>query len=274
MPSQRLEGAAGRATSREALTPGATCGIGAWKARCKGEFWAAGPWGLGATRENRENILPCWNGGPPRDRFKPCVAGGSSAPFPARGPSYSHPAGARGTRGARVGWGREVGHCKDIAASRSPPRLRRARPARRPRLPRPRTCSRRTHLRPPSGTGPTTPYSSTSPIRSGGKGLLWVLPLPRQAQSYRNPQPGAFTSLFRSGASPAGPVLAVLGLRAGRAPSSSGSHSAGASHAAAALPRGARARQGSARDSVRRRRLSAGKGRGGEKEAGARGGGA
>lgn len=213
---------------------------------------------------------PVGMGHPPRDRFKPWAARGSSAPVPRRGPSSSDSAGARGG----VGWGGEAGHCKDIAASRSPPRLRRARPARRPRLPRPRTCSRRTHPRPPSGTGPTTPYSSTSPIRSGGKGLLWVLPLPRQAQSYRNPQPGAFTSLFRSGASPAARVLALLGLRASRAPSSSGSHSAGASYAAAALPHGARARQGSALDSVRSRRFSAGKGRGGEKEAGARGGGA
>lgn len=46
----------------------------------------------------------------------------------------------------------------------SPPRPRRARPGHRRRPPRPRTCSHHIRPRPPSGSGPTTPCSSTSRI--------------------------------------------------------------------------------------------------------------
>lgn len=59
-----------------------------------------------------------------------------------------------------------------------------------------------------------------------------------------NPQTGAFTSLFRSEASRAAAARVVLGLRAGRAPSSSGSRSSWASYAAPALLQGERTREG------------------------------
>lgn len=99
---------------------------------------------------------------PASSRVRPRVAGGLLAPGAPTLHPHPEPGAAR--RVARVPTAPERRESKDIVAGMSPPRPRRARLGHRRRPPRPRTCSHHIRPRPPSGSGPTTPCSSTSRI--------------------------------------------------------------------------------------------------------------
>lgn len=225
----------------------------------KGKFPRAQPWGLRETGSEIGEPPALSGSGTPQRRVRAAGcwgqlrAGPGSSPFRPVNPEAA---------AARI-----QGYCR---------RQESTSPSSGPACPSPVSSS---------STNLFSSYSSTSTFRNRADDTVFFdIPDPDRrrrpplgaalstAQPGRSPQPGALTSLFRSGASPAIAARAVLGVRARRAPPSASQLGSSHPHRPVASPGSANER-GSAPDAVRRRRLSA-EGRGGAKEAGAGGGGA
>lgn len=142
----------------------------------------------------------------------------------------------------------------------SPPRPRRARLGHRRRPPRPRTCSHHIRPRPPSGSGPTTPCSSTSRIAKRRWPLLRGASFPFASPARRYSLPSS--ALGRRRQPPLARFWACALARRRFLHSRQLRFSPRPAPAPPPRPPGSARRPGSAPDAPRTRGPAAGKGRG------------